>query len=114
MPGQFDHLNKVKSDVSRNPDDFINGALQGKDDPNKEKKRDDKKNHESNILITTKGRHNRKKSEAFNLFIPKELDDELQMMTAGNKQVVLNYLLKSSWELVKKKNKLIVVNSEDL
>ncbi|AKP74869.1 hypothetical protein Psal006b_03371 (plasmid) [Piscirickettsia salmonis] len=133
MAGQFDHLKK-KNKIELTPDSFINEAAGGAvatldrenvdtsvaqekavDSPEEAKKKGrPRKDMASELLITTKGRHTRKKSEAFNLYLPKELDKEIAEKTAGNKQLVLNYLVKTAWDSIKRKGKMIVVDADEV
>lgn len=132
MAGQFDHLKKKKR-AAVTPDSFIDDAVTGTiTSPNSEnnevaskqpepaiaeetkKKGRPRKEPLPDLLITTKGRHNRKTSEVFNLYLPKEIDKEISQMTAGNKQLVLNYLVKTAWDSVKRKGKIVVVDAEEI
>ncbi|ODN40952.1 hypothetical protein [Piscirickettsia litoralis] len=133
MAGQFDHLKKKKKPALA-PDSFINEATSGTVTPvdrkntsvsteesvvisppeEGKKKGRPRKEALPELLITTKGRHTRKKAEVFNLYIPKELDKEIAEKTAGNKQLVLNYLVKTAWDSIKRKGKMVVVDADEV
>jgi len=99
MKNRFDGILKKKT----SKEDFILGALE--DAPEVISK---KKPNKENILLTITGKMKREDcGEGRNLFLRKDIEEDIQEHCRGSMQSVVNYLLKLGIEVLKKEGKHI-------